>query len=334
MANNADKSLRDSEAIDAVEDALSIDFSDDDISPEDLKALEDKLSDVTSEIAEQTETEETEVLPSDRLSAAAAGDASQELDFLDTPPSAANDAHEAELAGLVYNIRQMPKSRIFLWTTLLSVVWIAACAFYGYTYVLPEISLPVTFSGLMSNSEAIATLAVAILPLLPLWSFAFLMRKAQEMRHAARSMMEAALKLLQPEKISTGSVASVGTAIRREVAAIGDGVEQAIARAGELEFLVQKEVMSLERSYGDSEMRLKRLVQDITKEREEVITHADQLRQSIQQGQNGFSNEMEGASTRIEEQIRSLTDLLSNSLTERGHSITTELTDRSTALIS
>ena len=76
--------------------------------------------------------------------------------------------------------------------------------------------------------------------------------------------------MLQPETVASDSVATVGNAIRREVAAIGDGVERAIARAGELEFLVQKEVMNLERSYSDSEVRLRRLVEDIGNERSEI----------------------------------------------------------------
>ena len=48
---------------------------------------------------------------------------------------------------------------------------------------------------------------------------------------------------------------SVGQAIRREVAAMGDGVERALARAGELETLVHNEVASLERAYSDNELR-------------------------------------------------------------------------------
>ena len=145
---------------------------------------------------------------------------------------------------------------------------------------------------------------VALFPLLPLWAFGAMLNRAQEMRHAAGNMTTAALRLLQPEKISGDSIATVGTAIRQEMTAIGDGVERAIARAGELEYMVQKEVMELERAYGDSEIRLQRLIEDIGNERREVISHAEQLRNSISESQSGLTSEIEIASTRIEDTIR------------------------------
>ena len=50
---------------------------------------------------------------------------------------------------------------------------------------------------------------------------------------------------------------TVSQAIRREVAAMGDGIERALARASELEVLVHNEVASLERSYTDNELRVR-----------------------------------------------------------------------------
>ncbi|HUB64111.1 MAG TPA: apolipoprotein acyltransferase, partial [Methylocella sp.] len=84
---------------------------------------------------------------------------------------------------------------------------------------------------------------------------AALLRRGQEMRLAARSMTEVALRLAEPETIATGQMVTLSQAIRREVASMGDGIERALARASELETLVRSEVSNLERSYSDNERR-------------------------------------------------------------------------------
>ncbi|MFX6728752.1 hypothetical protein ABTH13_20600, partial [Acinetobacter baumannii] len=79
----------------------------------------------------------------------------------------------------------------------------------------------------------------------------------------AQSMAQMAVRFSEPEHVANGAIVTVGQAIRREVAAMGDGVERAVARAGELEALVANEVSSLERAYSDNEVRIRALLQDI-----------------------------------------------------------------------
>ena len=71
-----------------------------------------------------------------------------------------------------------------------------------------------------------------------------------------------------------------------------DGVERALARAGELEFMVQNEVTNLERSYTDSEIKLRGLVSEMSIERETIETHAEKLRNSISDTHSGLSDEL------------------------------------------
>ena len=52
----------------------------------------------------------------------------------------------------------------------------------------------------------------------------------------------------------------VGQAVRREVAAMGEGIERTLARAVELETLVHTEVNELERAYAQNETRIRSLV--------------------------------------------------------------------------
>ena len=68
MAKEADKSLDGSETIEAMEDALSIDYSEDALSPEDLKRLEDSLADVTNELSSK---QQATLSPSERLGSSA-----------------------------------------------------------------------------------------------------------------------------------------------------------------------------------------------------------------------------------------------------------------------
>src|SRR5664280_1295976 len=66
----------------------------------------------------------------------------------------------------------------------------------------------------------------------------------------ASAMAELAMRLTQPETAAREQIVTVGQAIRREVAAMGDGVERALARAAELESLVHNQVSALERAYN------------------------------------------------------------------------------------
>ena len=94
-------------------------------------------------------------------------------------------------------------------------------------------------------------LAVAIIvPIILFWGFAVMVRRAQDMRLAAQSMTEVAFRLAEPEGLANDRVMMVGQAVRREVAAMGEGIERTLARAVELETLVHTEVNELERAYA------------------------------------------------------------------------------------
>ena len=56
---------------------------------------------------------------------------------------------------------------------------------------------------------------------------AALTRRAQEVRMTARSMMQVAVRLAEPETIATEQMVTLSQAIRREIASMGDGIERA-----------------------------------------------------------------------------------------------------------
>ncbi len=327
-------------AVDAVDDALSIEFADQDdlnVADLDLDDIEAQLENAASELRNEAQRE----IEGTSGNSAAGSNASEPVSATDFdagppehPPVPANDAYESELSKLIYAMQQKPRSHIFLGTAIVSLIWLAGCAVYAYTNILSSDNTSLTGASLFDNVPLMTVVAVAIIPLLPLWAFASLTKRAFEMRHAANSMMAAAVKLLQPEKISTDSIATVGHAIRREVAAIGDGMNQAIARASELEFMVQKEVMNLERSYGDSEMRLRRLVEEISTERDEIVTHADKLRGVINASSTSLASELELATGKIEDSILSSSSNLRNTLETEGLAVTTRFSDAGESIVA
>jgi hypothetical protein len=246
----------------------------------------------------------------------------------------ANDARASTVAELVYGLQQKPSALPLAAAALFSVIWVVLCAYY-VSYTDPQ-ALSAT-SGLqekLTHPVNILYLAMTVVPIMLFWAFAAMLRRAQEMRLAARTMTEAAIKLMQPENIAVDTISTVGRAIRREVSALGDGVERALARAGVLEGMVQNEVLSLQRSYSDSEIRLRTLLVDLGSERENVVGHAERLRASIAGSHQGLTQELDSASGRIQSVIDDATMRLSDKLSEREQVITARLEQAGENLVS
>src|SRR6202035_238353 len=109
------------------------------------------------------------------------------------------------------------------------------------------------------------------LPIIFFFGVAHMALRAQELRLGAQSMAQGAVRLSAPESVARESIVTVGQAIRREVAAMGDGVERALARASELETLVRNEVSALEHAYNDNEVRIRNLLDDLAQQRETLV---------------------------------------------------------------
>ncbi|MGH6813413.1 MAG: apolipoprotein acyltransferase, partial [Methylocella sp.] len=154
---------------------------------------------------------------------------------------------------------------------------------------------------------------------------AALLRRGQEMRLAARSMTEVAVRLAEPETIAAGQMVTLSQAIRREVASMGDGIERALARASELDTLVRSEVSNLERSYADNERRVRALVDELATERESIVTNADRVRGVIAVAQENLSRDLAGASVRFAESVGEAAGRVTASLNSKGEEIKTAL---------
>src|SRR5262249_41768563 len=131
-------------------------------------------------------------------------------------------------------------------------------------------------------APVLAMLAVVFfVPIIFFYVLAHMAWRSQELRLITQSMAEVAMRLAEPETVARESIVTVGQAIRREVTAMGDGVERALARAPELETLVANEVSALEHAYNDNEVRIRALLQDLGGQRDNLVGQAEQIRDAI-----------------------------------------------------
>ena len=144
------------------------------------------------------------------------------------------------------------------------------CALYGYQNLWPTISAGPLKETLWRPEAPLLALA-ALGPIFFMFGFAALSRRLRELRQAARAISQVAVRLAEPETSAGDRITSLSQAIRRELSSMGDGVERAVARAAELETRVKSEVSTLERSYSDSERRIRSLIAEMADQREAIV---------------------------------------------------------------
>src|SRR5690606_3387931 len=163
---------------------------------------------------------------------------------------------------------------------LLTVLWIAGVLFYVLTNFGAGALNP--GGNAIPGAPSFTNLALLIaVPVGFIWAIASIAWRSQELRILARSLDGVIARLSEPENVAIDSVVSGSTAIWREIAAVGDGIERALARASELEVMVQNEVSSLERSYSDNELRMRSLIDDLAGQREAILVNSERVRSSI-----------------------------------------------------
>jgi len=332
MASEPKKDQTSETALRAVEDALNIDFNEIETpdagknAPEfdpDFSELEQKLAEAANDLRRESSGPAAPAgmgrRPGRQQRRAAAADMPAPPPLPSEPEELlpANDERQDAVADIVYSLQQPSSSRAFTVALVLSVVWVIACAVLFY-FARSSGQLSGTASELASRPAAWGMVALTVIPIMLGFAFASMVRRAHDLRVAARSMTEAAIRLLQPEEMAATSVASVGRAIRREVAAINEGVERALARAGELEHIVEKEVGNLERSYADAEVRLKGLVSELAEERHEIVSHVDRLRDSLTGTHKGITEEVDAVAARIESAVLATSSRIVDALDHEG----------------
>ncbi|WDR03786.1 hypothetical protein PSQ19_07005 [Devosia algicola] len=247
----------------------------------------------------------------------------------------------AAQAGSVANDDRFPAARALYtlngtssarptWIALaLSVAWLAVTGIAAYMRFGA-----VDLASFVGTLEFIGLLAIMILPVLGFFSIATLFRRAQDLRNAASSITQAAIRLAEPEVAAADKVASVGQAVRREVNALGDGLERALSRAGELEVMIHNEVTALERTYSDNESRMRSLISELASQRESVLTNTDRVREAITESHTGLVFDLDMISQRIAGSIVDSGGNLTKALETAGNTLGTAFGDRSESFIA
>ncbi len=237
---------------------------------------------------------------------------------------AANDDLPS-IGGLIYALQQRPTRAPFYVAFAASVVWVFVClgaALFLFNERLSSLST----GGEMLRDPATLTLgATLIVPITLFWFLALLIWRAQELRLMASAMTEVAVRLAEPDKMATQSVASLGQSIRRQVAAMNDGISRALGRAGELEALVHNEVAALERSYSENESRIRGLIGELAGEREALANNSDRVRETLSGVGAQVTKDIANAGELATRSLTSTTTKIAQQLTSQGDLVTKKL---------
>src|SRR6516225_10415067 len=312
MANHPKKSADPTEAaLSAIQEALNV--------------HEDEQP--TSSAAEQPNLFS---LPADETQPAAAlGDqeqvekaAANARELPDLAARAANDDQQS-IGQILHALQRRPARSSYFVAALFSGAWIIGCLSLSLAYFSDLHTALGT--GRSPMALAIGLGAAALLPIIFFFGVAHMAWRAQELRVIAQSMARVAMRLAEPESVARDSIVTVGQAIRREVAAMGDGVERALARASELEALVQSEVAALERTYSDNEVRIRGLLQELGNQRDTLVGQAEHVRSALGNVQIDLTQDLSTISDLVGQQVSEAAQRITQSLAEKGENITATL---------
>ena len=236
-------------------------------------------------------------------------------------PVAAND-DRASVGAMLQAMRHRSTRTPYIIAGVAAFLWIAGGLAIAYLYG----DLAALFATTRIGIAAMVGLASAILvPVIFFFVLAHMFRRSQDMRLVAETMAEVAMRLAHPETAARDQIVNVGQAIRREVTAMGDGVERALARAAELEGLVHNEVSALERAYNDNEVRIRELLKDLTNQRETLVNQAEHVRNAIAGVHLDLSHDISSVGDLVADKVGEVALRVTRSLTEKGEHITLAL---------
>ncbi|MGE0025240.1 MAG: hypothetical protein AB7S70_16590, partial [Hyphomicrobium sp.] len=193
---------------------------------------------------------------------------------------AAND-DAPSIGGLIYALEQKPATTPFKYAALASLGWVGICSVFAWIIVRAEFAAGATVMSLLEKPATFLTVTAIIVPIAVLWALALLAWRSDELRLRSSTMTEVAIRLAEPDRMAEQSVASLGQAVRRQVAFMNDAISRALGRAGELEALVHNEVTALERSYEENERKIKSLIQELAGERTSLLSTSERVTDTL-----------------------------------------------------
>ncbi|HEY1541755.1 MAG TPA: hypothetical protein VGG01_05055, partial [Xanthobacteraceae bacterium] len=235
---------------------------------------------------------------------------------------AAND-DRASIGQILQSLQRRPTRMPYMVAILFSAAWIICALGLSFAYEKPVAAL-LAQSG-TTVPLLIGLIAVFFAPVVFFFVVAYMLARSQELRLISESMAQVAVRLAEPDTLARDSIVNVGQAVRREVAAMGDGVERALARAAELEALVNNEVTALERAYNDNELRIRTLLDGLASQRETLVGQAEQVRTAITNVHLDLSHDITSVSEAVADRVNEAAQRIARALAEKGEHITVAL---------
>src|SRR5262249_12691047 len=201
----------------------------------------------------------------------------------------------------------------YIVATVFAVLWMAGGVALAFLF-MPD--LQVMAKGASGLPALVGLAGFVLAPVVFFYIVAHMVWRSQELRIIAQSMASVARKRAGPEEVARESTVTGGQPIRREVAAMGDGVERALARAAELEALVANEVSALERAYNDNEVRIRGLLETIAHQRDTLVGQAEQVRNAITGVHLDLSHDISQVSDHVAAKVDESAEKIAAALTE------------------
>jgi hypothetical protein len=170
------------------------------------------------------------------------------------------------------------------WVALIvSCAWLFVSGMSLLAYKSPshEGFLFFILSSTYLNIDMLEHVSWIIIPPLFFLLSALFYSRSQQVKHTTHLMQIMAERLTQPEHLAQESISTLSQAVRREVSAIGDGVERALARIAEFEAIIRTEINMFEKAYADGEQRIHSLINKLALQKEEVLLSTEDLRSSV-----------------------------------------------------
>jgi ABC-type transporter Mla subunit MlaD len=261
---------------------------------------------------------------------------------------AAND-DAPTIGGLIFALHQKPSNQPFRVAAIASGVWSLIGVLLGWSLLAAETANGGGFVTALFSPTMALVLVGLLLPIALFWFLALLAWRAQELKLMSSAMTEVAVRLAEPDRGAEQHVASLGQAVRRQVSFMNEAIGRALGRAGELEALVQNEVATLEKSYGENEHKIKGLIQELVGERHALVSTTDKVAETLKamgsdvpalidklsQQQIKLAKIIEGAGQNLialESQLATATGNLETSLANRTQQLQAVLDDYTVAL--
>ncbi len=217
MANKKTNGSIDDNAYEALEAALRIDFDENEIQAPRKRSAPDapeaRVSDTSSQrSASAKQSTDRRSRGTENGQAEMVGRASN---F-----EPANDTSRRSPSALMKSIEGASARAALRNATIASTAWVAGALGLGYLVYGDLLASSTSLTDVAAVPGVVALGVGTVVPVMLFYAFSIMMARAHDLRNAARSMAEVALRLAEPETVASERIMTVGQAVRREVSAM------------------------------------------------------------------------------------------------------------------